>query len=309
VRVALRPSPYGGTTAVVLMPNSIVVPLNEAEADTHPDLRQPSGRQPGLDRRLADAFSLTGQQSAQPTLSGASADAAATGDRGSGPDLGSASAARDSASDVPGSASTAPAPPGFAPRPGPPSGWPGPAPAQPGPLPARKRGFAPGQPGFGAGSPAPSQPGFGAGSPAPSQPGFGAGSPAPSQPGFGPGSPAPGHDSAARGPGLAGDADGTPGMAAGPQAAGTYRGLPRRVRQASLNPHLRDSASAAARRRQADGVPPLSGRSPEEARSLVASLQSGWQRGRAADTPDGESADATQTSRVKDSEAPHGEET
>src|SRR5262249_31790516 len=38
VRVALRPSPYGGTTAVVLMPNSIVVPTNETDADTQPDL-------------------------------------------------------------------------------------------------------------------------------------------------------------------------------------------------------------------------------------------------------------------------------
>jgi len=278
VRVALRPSPYGGTTAVALMPNSIVVPLNEAEADTHPDLRPPSGRPPGLDRRLADAFVLTGRQSAQPTLPGASAGAAEIADGSSGPALDSAGAAT-------GSASAAPSPPGSAPGwPAPPRGRSGPVPAQPGPPPAHQRGFAPGQPGSG---------------PGPSAPG---------RPGSGPGPAAPRQDSAPRGPGLAGDADGTPGVAAGPQAGGTYRGLPRRVRQASLNPHLRDSASAAGRRRQADGVPPLSGRSPEEARSLVASLQSGWQRGRAADTPDGESADAARTARPKDSEAPHGEE-
>src|SRR5262249_1357208 len=41
-------------------------------------------------------------------------------------------------------------------------------------------------------------------------------------------------------------ADASAGPAPGPQSAGTYRGLPRRVRQASLNPHLRDTPSAAA---------------------------------------------------------------
>jgi signal transduction histidine kinase len=165
VRVALRPSAYGGTTAVVLMPNSIVVRAADAGADTNPDLRPPIGRPSGLDR----------------------------GD---------------------------------------------------------------------------------------------------------PGALAPG-----RAPGT-----GTPGPAASPQAAGTYRGLPRRVRQASLNPHLRDSRPAAVRGRQADRTRPSSTRSPEEARSLVASMQSGWRRGRATDAPGGESADAAQTARRQDSEAPHGKE-
>ena len=49
--------------------------------------------------------------------------------------------------------------------------------------------------------------------------------------------------------------------------------------------------------------------SPEEARSLVASLQSGWQRGRESDVPDGEPADAAQGAGRQDSEAPRGEET
>jgi signal transduction histidine kinase len=120
---------------------------------------------------------------------------------------------------------------------------------------------------------------------------------APSQPGFGPGSPAPGQDGA-----------GTRGPAAGQRTAGTHRGLPRRVRQASLNPHLSDSRPAAGHGRRADRTPPPSARSPEKARSLVASLQSGWQRGRATDAPDGESADAAQAARRKDSKAPHGEE-
>src|SRR5215469_13286432 len=70
VRVALRPSPYGGTTAVALMPNSIVVPMNAAEADTDPGLRPAIGRTPGLDLHHADALVLTGRHSAQPSPSG-----------------------------------------------------------------------------------------------------------------------------------------------------------------------------------------------------------------------------------------------
>src|SRR5215813_11872214 len=61
VRVALRPSPYGGTTAVVLMPNSIVVPASDTEVDTDPGLRPEPGRTPGLDLPEADALALTGQ--------------------------------------------------------------------------------------------------------------------------------------------------------------------------------------------------------------------------------------------------------
>ncbi|MGN9788041.1 nitrate- and nitrite sensing domain-containing protein [Nonomuraea sp. ZG12] len=54
------------------------------------------------------------------------------------------------------------------------------------------------------------------------------------------------------------------------QAAGA--GLPRRVRQANLPPKLQKPAPAPAG--------PVESRSPEEARALLSSLQSGWQRGR-----------------------------
>src|SRR5215472_14068421 len=94
VRVALRPSPYGGTTAVVLMPNSIVVPVNAAEADTDPGLRTAIGRTPGLDLHHADALALTGRHSAQPSPYGDAADDADTA--GGGPRL-----APDSAPAVP----------------------------------------------------------------------------------------------------------------------------------------------------------------------------------------------------------------
>ena len=253
VRIALRPSAYGGTTAVVLLPNSIVVRAADAETDTNPDLRPPIGRPSGLDLCDPGALAPGARQSAQPSLS--AGPTGETGNAGGGSGL------------APGSTGAALRPPGLAPRqPGFP---PRPTPGQPTVAPAQ-RGLAPRQPDFGSGSSALSQ------------------------------------DSAARAPGRAADT-GTPGSAAGPQTAGTYRGLPRRVRQASLNPHLRDTR-AAVRGRQADATPPSSARSPEDARSLVASLQSGWQRGRAADAPDGEPADAAQTARRQDSAAPQGEE-
>ena len=65
-------------------------------------------------------------------------------------------------------------------------------------------------------------------------------------------------------------------------SAGTHRGLPIRVRQASLAPQLRsdpEPESAAAPR------PPggTSARSPEQTRGMMSSLQQGWQRGRTDD--------------------------
>jgi signal transduction histidine kinase len=81
----------------------------------------------------------------------------------------------------------------------------------------------------------------------------------------------------ARPPGPPGTAAGSaPGR--GPDTApapgpGTPRRLPQRTRQASLSPHLRGGP---------DTGPPGSGdRSPEQARQLAASLQTGWRRGRA----------------------------
>jgi signal transduction histidine kinase len=228
VRVALRPSPYGGTTAVVLMPNSIVVPMNATETDTDPHLRPAVGRMPGLDLHHADALVLTGRHSAQPSPSGDAADEVETAG-GSG-------------------------------------------------LGATGTGFG------SAGT------------------GFGATGAAPLQRGLGRPLSLPGRDT--EGPPT--DEGDDPDLAPGPPAAGTYRGLPRRVRQASLNPRLKDNP-AAARGPNADVAPPSGGRSPEEARSLVASMQSGWQRGREDDS-DGESAAADQAAGRQDSEAPQGEE-
>ena len=65
----------------------------------------------------------------------------------------------------------------------------------------------------------------------------------------------------------------------GTRTDGTPR-LPQRTRQASLSPHLRDSAEPAAVEPAAE---PAGDRSPEQARALASSLQTGWRRGRQDD--------------------------
>ncbi|MFI9806727.1 nitrate- and nitrite sensing domain-containing protein [Streptomyces sp. NPDC052301] len=78
-------------------------------------------------------------------------------------------------------------------------------------------------------------------------------------------------------------AEGTPGPPDGPAAlpAGGAAGepgtgpLPRRIRQASLAPQLKQDTE-----RRADSAAPPADRDAEEVRSRMASLQRGWQRGR-----------------------------
>ena len=63
VRVSLRPSPYGGTTAIVLMPNSIVVLAahgGTASDGALPAARPAVGRSARLDLRDGAALALTG---------------------------------------------------------------------------------------------------------------------------------------------------------------------------------------------------------------------------------------------------------
>jgi len=72
-------------------------------------------------------------------------------------------------------------------------------------------------------------------------------------------------------------AEGLPGAA----IPGTHAGLPRRTRQASLSPHLRDPASRPGGPAGPPGTVPVP-RTPERARDLAASVQSAWQRSRAA---------------------------
>ena len=72
-------------------------------------------------------------------------------------------------------------------------------------------------------------------------------------------------------------ADGEPG--AQPDGNGDVKGLPRRVRQASIAPQLRDNPP----RRQTSPAPPpapASGPTPAEIRQTMSALQRGWQEGR-----------------------------
>jgi hypothetical protein len=68
---------------------------------------------------------------------------------------------------------------------------------------------------------------------------------------------------------------------------GTHSGLPRRTRQASLAPQLRDAPPAnrgpqVAAQASALGDDQIAAQSAERARSLISSVQHGWRSGRAA---------------------------
>jgi signal transduction histidine kinase len=197
VRVALRVSTYGGTTAAVLLPDNLVLPLNMAGAVPQPEFRP------------------------APPPAGAAAR----------PRLASGITAADA---------------GFPPGP------------RPSPEPAGRGSLSSRSPGSRRPTPRPAGPGSGT-----------AGAPG-------------GSDTAAGAQGQA---------AAGPQPdTGTYRGLPRRVRQASLNPHLRQRPPAPDHAPPAARPAPAASRSPDEARRLASSLQRGWQRGRAAEPAAGQPA-------------------
>ncbi len=187
VRVFLRPSPYGGTTAIVLAPSSMITPGAEAPA-TVPPARDDTLAAGERGLQLA----LTGR----PMRPADETPGAAAGARGE-PDL-----------------------PAFADRPG--TGRTEPDVSAGGPDAGR------GEPAFPLGEPT-----------------------------------------------FLGQRV-HPRPAGTGQEAGTYRGLPRRVRQANLSPHLRARPSPGPA--APSGGPEA--RSPEQARSLLASLQSGWERGR-----------------------------
>jgi signal transduction histidine kinase len=88
-----------------------------------------------------------------------------------------------------------------------------------------------------------------------------------------------GHDdSPPHGPGQESSAAPAHRLGSGSAQAGTHRGLPRRVRQASLAPALRNgNAPTPGLEASPDDV---TGPSPEQTRTRLSSLQDGWQRGR-----------------------------
>ncbi|MFC4058502.1 nitrate- and nitrite sensing domain-containing protein [Planomonospora corallina] len=79
-------------------------------------------------------------------------------------------------------------------------------------------------------------------------------------------------------------------VAGAPGAAQRRSGLPRRVRQANLTPQLlqgEPEAAAPAEAKVSETVSGTEERSPEEARALLSSLQSGWRRGRSESEDNG----------------------
>ncbi|MBX6385325.1 MAG: nitrate- and nitrite sensing domain-containing protein [Microbispora sp.] len=74
----------------------------------------------------------------------------------------------------------------------------------------------------------------------------------------------------------------------GPITNGTHAGLPRRIRQASLAPQLRAQSQAQSSRRPPLSAPVVEERSPEEARAMFSAIQRGALRGREdSDQPGG----------------------
>ena len=282
VRVSLRTSPYGGTTAIVLMPNSIVAPppgtLDGPPADSMEAELAAATRPPGLDLRSGESRAPASRRPAPPADAGQAATAGRVSGEfpggltdspsvppGQAPALPSRRSAARAASraaspEAPATSSvTAPvtADPG---RSGPVA-----APGT-GPLAGRPRLDLPGAGTPGPGTPLPAPP-----APAPSA--HAVAPPAPTRPGSG------GIDVFRRP--IGDEPDGDEPLAGD---EGTYHGLPRRTRQASLSPHLRESTLAPGRGSDAEtGLPPEDIPAPEHARNLAASLQSGWQRGRASD--------------------------
>ncbi len=88
--------------------------------------------------------------------------------------------------------------------------------------------------------------------------------------------------------------------AAGPVEAGTGA-LPRRVRQASLAPQLREGPDRRAEREWSRTANPagLAERDADEVRSRFASLQRGWQRGREENAAGDEARDGSARGTTK----------
>jgi signal transduction histidine kinase len=275
IRISLRSSPYGGTTAIVLIPLSLVI-----TEDSYPD-----GEDTETDPATAP---LTGRHAARE-------DAASFGEPISRPAAPAPAGAEppvsrwaeDSGTDVWAPASTS------------------------GTGPASTGGTGPASTG-GAG-PAGLAAGLWAEDATPSgawTASSGMGTPAePASPlnGFGTISDDPAWIRPAE-PAASDDADpGSRDDDADPDEAGL---LPRRVRQASLAPQLRDDPGPAKPAAVSDlAAEAADDRSPEEARSTVASLQRGWERGRSLFEAPPAAATTTVTSAEAAEEAAGAEPT
>jgi len=303
IRVTLKPSPYGGTAAIVLIPQHLVVTEDAFRAGL-PGAGLPGVALPGGPAAIGMAAPAANGHHAAAELAGVrisgplrrlssgtpdgisrgahAADPHAADPRGEAvglepadhaaeqPDFDAFTPRRPGAADglVPangGSASylgAAPYPDQQAPFPG----WTGRSVAGGSDTPA-----APVAPGPGAAG-GPGGPGTAAGRAGPATPMRPVASPRPGR-----SSGPPWELSRQTGPLPVIRDDGGP--AGGPDADGDAPGLPRRVRQASLAPQLRDNPP---RRPTSAAVSaaPASGPTPAEIRQTMSALQRGWQEGR-----------------------------
>ena len=250
IQITLRCNPYGGTTAIVLIPHSIVVAEGFGELEPVKALESaPDSALPAASRHESgEQGGLVASDDTAPDL----AHEGLPGERGE-----PAGAGRQEPG-LPSYQAAPPAPPApVAPPPPAPVAPPPPAPAPPAPAPPAPPAMPVAATSW-AGNQAPprAEPGPNAGSEAESRAWTGMEPPAWSQL-------------------LQPAADATA------QDTTSQPVLPRRVRQASLVPQLRNAPPA---------YPPLPGRygdprPPDEARATVSAIQHGWQRGRSMFDP------------------------
>ena len=252
IKVSLRRSVYGGTTAVVLLPFGVVVRKEEASRTGHRDDRPDDGLTRGL----------TGRHRMPAIGSGRGADRGAnTGERvwptapwETGPLERTAEMPRPLSSPA--------------------------VPAVPGSGPPWEVAAAP--PWSPAPQPGTSQPGTSRLEPSRLEPSR----LEPSRPE--PSRPEPSRPEPPGGATLAG----SPGALAGSASSGSHLGMPIRVPQASLAPQLRARGSGpqAPRAAAEDEAPGAGLRSPEATRNMLTLMQQGWRRGRLDDLDDPEGA-------------------
>jgi signal transduction histidine kinase len=260
IKITLRPSPYGGTTAIVIIPLNLVV--EEGSYENIPSI--------GADGRALSAGGRHALSDSRDSRGTGNGDSRGTGNGDS----------RGTGGGVPREAGPQSTDPG--------SFWTRPTPAPPvtslptarGPLPAPPATTLPTVPRDPAPVPSAALPGSPEGWPEPTSPllaGMGGARPEGAGPdGLDNGSlDLPATPTPTPAPAAAADL-GAPGDLGGELGELGELGLPVRVRQASLAPQLRDSQPTE------DSQPAHEPReaSPEEARNTMAALQRGWARGR-----------------------------
>ncbi|MFD8144822.1 nitrate- and nitrite sensing domain-containing protein [Streptomyces sp. NPDC059708] len=242
IRVHLRPSPYGGTTAVVLLPLSL--------------LQGATGAPPAVTAEPPEEEHGQAAEVRPGPLRASAVRGTARGIPAPGPGRPRAG--------VP----TEPAGPDAPVRPG------ADAPVRPGPAASAR----PGPADAGPARPDPAAPGPGHGPAGEPRPAPGAPRPAPVAE-LRPRGPGGAGTRTARGPVPVPPPEAAPVPVPAPGPAGSVAELPRRVRQASLVPQLREAPAG----ERGPEEPPA--RSPEQARDRMAAYRAGWERGSRDDSP------------------------